>query len=249
MTGSRDRTEGPRAALWCPHGLARTVLPPEVAVVEAPPEDRTGSLYSVELREVQNAVPVRRHEFSTGRDCARAAMRALGVEPAPIPRDPDRAPVWPAGLAGSITHTRGHCAVGIARSTGSLSLGVDIEEEGRLLEAAARILTDDELQRFGQSGVPDPVVATLVFSAKECFYKAQHPHTGRYLGFRDVSIRVDWAAERFWATPLVDLSPLCGHGFAFAGQFRRCCGLVATGMVLRAEEAQPGEVPTSASAT
>ena len=56
------------------------------------------------------AVPQRRREFFAGRLAAHRAMEALGHLPEPVPMGQDRAPVWPQGLVGSISHGAGACA-------------------------------------------------------------------------------------------------------------------------------------------
>ncbi len=52
------------------------------------------------------AVPKRIHEFAGGRACARAALSQIGYGGVAVLRGADRAPIWPAGATGSITHTR-----------------------------------------------------------------------------------------------------------------------------------------------
>ena len=54
-------------------------------------------------------------------------MAALGVRGDPVRRGADRAPQWPAGLVGSITHTVGYSAAVVARQGSLLSLGIDAE--------------------------------------------------------------------------------------------------------------------------
>ncbi|WP_352542194.1 hypothetical protein [Mesorhizobium sp. M0018] len=53
------------------------------------------------------ALPLRGAEFLAGRAMADAALQALGQLTTEIPIGPDRAPVWPKGSVGSITHARG----------------------------------------------------------------------------------------------------------------------------------------------
>ena len=78
------------------------------------------TLHPAEAALVESARPQRRAEFATGRQCARIALREIGVEPPdhPILADPHGAPLWQAGVIGSITHTaRGACSF----STSSVS--------------------------------------------------------------------------------------------------------------------------------
>src|SRR5277367_2552834 len=68
-------------------------------------------------RELDRAVRARRTEFLAGRACARSALRKLadGRADDAIPIGPDRAPVWPAGIVGAITHAHGFAAAAVAR--------------------------------------------------------------------------------------------------------------------------------------
>ena len=55
---------------------------------------------------LSTAVAKRRSEYLAGRWCAREALAMLGMEGIPA-LGPDRAPQWPAGSLGSITHSQG----------------------------------------------------------------------------------------------------------------------------------------------
>ena len=161
-------------------GLVRMGVP--VAARVAPPDPGASSPYAAERAAVARAVPARRAEFLTGRLLARAALADLGVAPSEIARRPDRAPAWPAGLIGSITHTGGLCAALVARPAGSgaiIGVGIDVELDVRLDDAVIdRVLTPGERGALGARRGRDAVVA---FSAKEALFKAIHPATGVWL--------------------------------------------------------------------
>src|SRR5215469_3139377 len=63
-----------------------------------------------EAAHVARAVPKRVGEFAAGRACARRALEQLGVPDFVLRVGPHREPIWPVGMAGSITHTAGFCA-------------------------------------------------------------------------------------------------------------------------------------------
>src|SRR5258708_1959162 len=70
--------------------------------------------------------PRRPHEFERGRACAHRALERLGV-PGPVGRnDETRGPLWPPGVAGSITHTR---ALAVAAVMHGAALGIDLEPQ------------------------------------------------------------------------------------------------------------------------
>jgi 4'-phosphopantetheinyl transferase EntD len=71
-----------------------------------------------EAEQVAAAVFRRRQEYAAGRYCARRALSGLGIEGFILLNGPDRAPIWPTGVAGAITHTGGpggYCAAVVGR--------------------------------------------------------------------------------------------------------------------------------------
>lgn len=141
----------------------------------------------------ERATPKRVREFALARHCAREAMARLGIAGAqrlPILRVGARAPRWPAGLVGSITHTGAMAAAAVARIREYMGIGIDLERtrpvSRRLM---ARIVLPDE--QAWLDGLPDTersVGFALIFSAKESIYKAINPITGVFLGYRDACI-------------------------------------------------------------
>ena len=99
-----------------------------VVVVEASGDDApVEPLHPLEASFVRDAVPRRRREFAMGRACARRALARLGIENRPLLPGHDRAPVWPRGIVGSISHCEGFCAVAVARRDRTSSIGLDVE--------------------------------------------------------------------------------------------------------------------------
>src|SRR5438876_615194 len=76
----------------------------------------TSWLFGEERALVAGASPVRRREFTAGRVCARDALQQLGGPRCAILRDPSRAPIWPEGFVGSISHAAGYCVAAAART-------------------------------------------------------------------------------------------------------------------------------------
>ena len=145
--------------------------------------DHTDVLLPPEREGLKRMRTQRIAEYSSGRRVAREALEALGFENQPVVTR-GKAPVWPAGVVGSIGHTR-ELAVAVAARDETISgLGVDLELARRVGErVATRVLTDWELAQCR-----DSAWQTLLFSAKEAVYKAVNPLVGEYLGFRDVEI-------------------------------------------------------------
>jgi 4'-phosphopantetheinyl transferase EntD len=84
-----------------------TLLPEAVRHAEAYGDVPDEPPFPGEADLVADAVEKRRREFVTTRRCARQALAQLGVPPVPIRPGPGRAPVWPAGVVGSLTHCAG----------------------------------------------------------------------------------------------------------------------------------------------
>ncbi|NES14213.1 MULTISPECIES: 4'-phosphopantetheinyl transferase [Micromonospora] len=178
----------------------RDLLPPAVAVAVAGSADWAGTLLPAERACLgERAVPGRRRDFTAGRVCARRALAGLGVPPAPVPSAPDRSPVWPPGVVGTITHTRDYCAAAVARAADLRSVGMDAERRRELNPGVRRKVClpeeEAELARL-PVGVPWP---TLLFSVKETVYKAWWPVVGTWLDFHDARVTLDPDAGTFTA--------------------------------------------------
>jgi len=76
--------------------------------------DREAELLPEEAYVVQRAVERRRRQFAAGRVLARRLLAQLGHAPAPLLPGPDRRPLWPAGVVGTLAHTEEHVAVAVA---------------------------------------------------------------------------------------------------------------------------------------
>lgn len=176
-------TENPFAdphLIWCEAGFA-------VADVQALTADTPlGPLTLTLPDDLRAAVPKRRSEFLAGRACAALALRQAGLAEH-VPRK-GRAPLWPAGIAGSITHSRDRAIVAI--STHYTGVGLDCEAlvaPDRALQLAAAIYSETE-ERLRPAALPFATFFTLVFSAKEALYKALSPRLSRIPDFREVTL-------------------------------------------------------------
>lgn len=129
-------------------------------------------------------------DFSTGRYCAIKALEQLGIKDVLIPIGEDRAPVWPEGIVGSISHCDSLTGAIVAKSSDHISLGLDIEEIGRVTpDLWDLVFTENEKNYLSGLSEEDILVqSTAIFSIKEAFYKFQHPLTKTFLDFLDVEV-------------------------------------------------------------
>lgn len=156
-------------------------------------------LYPEEAAHVAKAVTTRVQEFAAGRLCARRVLAEFGVLNYPLKAAADRQPLWPASLVGSITHTEGFGAAVAAEKKLVAALGIDTEVAGRVKEELwPSICTEGEIAWLqARAQAQRDVAATLIFAAKEAFYKCQYPLTAEWLNFSDVTVSVPtWDAAR-----------------------------------------------------
>ncbi|WP_376870760.1 4'-phosphopantetheinyl transferase [Albirhodobacter sp. R86504] len=132
----------------------------------------------------------RRAEFLAGRAMAKAALEACALPSPEIPIGLDRAPIWPTGATGSISHARGHCAaVAMPAARPNVALGVDIEAFANPRAATAirkiALTPVDHAALKAHSAPPDAEdrLATLIFSAKETLFKTLYPTVRAHFGF------------------------------------------------------------------
>lgn len=170
----------------------RGMLPPQISVAEIGNAKEAPSLFPSERTQAAAFTLERRYEFAMGRQCARAALAALGFPPTEIPAGRNREPVWPAGVRGSLSHASGAWAAAVALRSDILSLGLDIDTDEALPEETAEeIVRRDERAQPTPIGMPIELWEKIVFSAKESVFKAWFPATGTWLGFPDCRIGVE----------------------------------------------------------
>jgi 4'-phosphopantetheinyl transferase EntD len=159
------------------------------------------TLHVEEAPYVARAVPKRVGEFAAGRACARRALAELAIVDFPLRVGSNREPLWPEGITGSITHTTGFCGVVVARKTETLSLGVDAELASAVQRRLWRQIATAQESCWLEGLQTDrgAIMASVLFSAKEAFFKCQFPLTREWLNFGDVAVRV--GRRNFHVTP------------------------------------------------
>jgi 4'-phosphopantetheinyl transferase EntD len=167
------------------------VLPSLVVVTARTDDDPDAVLASEEEPAVAHAVATRRAEFTTARSCARDALTRLGSPTPAVPVGEKRAPVWPDGVVGAITHCAGFRAAAVAWRSEVRTVGLDAEPHTALPDGVLEAVSDAGeravLSRLARES-PDVRWDKILFSAKESVYKAWFPLTGRWLGFEDAEL-------------------------------------------------------------
>jgi 4'-phosphopantetheinyl transferase EntD len=129
-----------------------------------------------------------RRASGAARIAARALLDEFGADrSAPLPRSPSGAPLWPAGIVGSLAHDEAFAVAAAARRGRVVGLGLDVEPAEPLPEEVVDIvLSETERRETGGDGVAQ----RLVFVAKEAVYKATNPLDGLWLDFPDIEVRL-----------------------------------------------------------
>jgi enterobactin synthetase component D len=142
----------------------------------------------------QQARQKRPAEFQIARQCAHTLLKELNCTETVGVND-DRSPIWPQGFVGSISHSDNWTWAAVAKQSEVASIGIDTET---IATPETREQTQHEIasnsdwviaQEFlGERGYSDESVFTLVFSAKEAFYKCWYPINQNYFGFEHAAI-------------------------------------------------------------
>lgn len=165
----------------------------------------------------------RQVEHLAGRVCARDALRALtGVAQIPAVGD-DRAPQWPLGITGSITHGDGWAGAVVAQSSAWRGLGLDVERrlaDQRAERLAEQILTPAELSRLDALPAAQRAARIgLTFSLKESLFKALYPLVLRPFYFHDAELIGAEPSGHAGLRLLIDLHADWLAGSQLQGQF------------------------------
>ncbi len=218
--------------------LLASLFPPFVIVEAAGTGDDDECLLPPEeSRWLAPMAPVRRREFTLGRNTARRALARLGFPRVAIGRQgDDRDPEWPAGIVGSISHTHGVAVAACARAGDVLAIGLDVERAGPLGDDIVRdICRDEELDALRGLEPPGPSDwPKLLFAVKEAGYKAWFPRTRAPLEFHSMHVTLDPLARRFSATVQhAATAHLSDAPWVLEGRFGWNADVVLAGAVIR----------------
>ena len=202
----------------------RAALPPGLGLGSADPRAPARGIWPAEEAATARMIPARLREFAAGRRAARAAMAALGLPAAALPMGPDRAPLWPAPVIGSIAHDGTVCLALVGRRADWAGIGLALEPD---LPLPGDLMTT--ICHPGEAA--DARAARAVFCAKEAAYKALHPQLGRPLAFHDMTVHVGPGCG-FAAVLGPDCTPLAA-GTRIEGRLFRGAGRLGALVLIR----------------
>lgn len=207
------------------------ILGPEVVVAQIE-ISRVDLAMSPRVAQPGGASLKRRREFLAGRLAAAEVLRGLGASSTDVRVGDRRAPAWPDGFVGSITHDAELACAAAARAGKVAGIGIDIEQADRFTDSLAeRIGSPAEFELWqGYQEHPVNHAGIALFSLKESVFKCLHRAVGKYFDFRDVQVYRSGFALRVSATGddsrLAELLP------RLRGDVRELGGKVISGCVL-----------------
>jgi 4'-phosphopantetheinyl transferase EntD len=149
-------------------------------------------LFPEETAAVARAIPMRQAEFAAGRRAARNALAQLGHPACAIPVGDHRAPIWPEGMIGTITHDKDLALAAVLPRERTFGIGIDLTEAAPLPGETRHEILPHALE----ASLTD-LEARAGFSAKESLFKALFPHIGTYFGFDTACVTPALAKDSF----------------------------------------------------
>jgi 4'-phosphopantetheinyl transferase EntD len=182
--------------------------------------DELGVQYNNSL---DRAVNKRKAEFLAGRYCAKTVLAQYDMTDFTIVADKNRAPQWPVGFKGAITHSNNNALVALSNNEAILGIGIDIESimsDKTMNDVKSAIVLGDENNFLNHDSMSPNTVVSTIFSIKESFFKAAYPSTGFYFDFDAVQItKLDPINNCFTLKVCQALNPQIRPGMVFSGQF------------------------------
>jgi enterobactin synthetase component D len=196
---------------------------------------------------LRNSVAKRQAEFLAGRLCARLALDRFGLGHETVVIGSRREPLWPQGYLGSITHNARYAAALVHPASQVRGLGIDIEtriDDAGRAAMLGLVVCDDEVQLLrSHATLPFDDLLTLVFSAKESFYKAAFAQVQAFFDYEAVRvIGIDELRAILRLRCAYTLSPGLPEGFICDVHFEWIdAGTLMTAVVLALEAAPGGD--------
>jgi 4'-phosphopantetheinyl transferase EntD len=181
---------------------------------------------------LQRAVAKRKSEFLAGRYLAKIALQSIGKSCHYIAIGKNRAPVWPQGILGSISHTSAIAQCVITDHQDYQNIGLDIEHW--LTSADANNIASSIVKSAAEylpimTYLPFNKALTLIFSAKESLFKAIYKEVGKYFDFYAAQVTsFQFTKNELTLTIIQELSLTIPYGKQFQCKYEIRDDLVVT---------------------
>lgn len=173
-------------------------------------------------RSLRSAVVKRRAEYLAGRYAAQQLLRDSGCYE-PVFLGTDRAPQWPPGWRGSISHTDQWAIAVISPASVPWRPGIDIESirADDLSETADLFVTPGEYNLLTGNGMQHEIALLFAFSVKESLYKSLYPQIQYLFGFDAAEIyQIEPSHQRVALRLVKTLTPQFPAGSSLSGYYQ-----------------------------
>ncbi|MGY2973527.1 enterobactin synthetase component D [Pantoea sp. PA1] len=220
-------------------GVSDEISDISVCLVEFDCSAYRDSLYTELFIQLPKALKsssyIRKADFLSGRYAASKILHPLGCKDN-IPIGIDRAPIWPQGWRGSISHSQNWAIVVLTSSKNDFYLGVDIEaiRPVAIREITSFFTNASEQNLLKKCEIEYETALTIAFSAKESLYKALYPMVRCFLGFEAARLtEIDTCKGRFKLMLTKALGLGLSQGCEFSGRYMIGAYGVATMIILK----------------
>lgn len=185
-------------------------------------EDALFNQFAIPFPEFLDKAPVkRRAEYLAARYAAKLLLEGEGCY-GDVGCSLSRAPIWPTGFSGSISHTNNFAIASIVPCHTALILGIDIEilDSKSIVKAAEIFTTPTEQALLASCNIVYETALLIAFSAKESLFKALYPEVKHSFGFKASRIcQLDMSACRMTFELMQTLTPTWTKGSFLYGYF------------------------------
>ena len=143
------------------------------------------ALLHEEMASLSFSTMERRRASGAARHVARELMNSMGFADLPILRSTFGAPIWPAGLVGSIAHDNRIAVAAVGLQRDLVAVGIDIEPVAPLPPDMLELIATPQERR---AITDNPLGTKLLFVIKEAVYKAAYPLDHKFLDFHDIDV-------------------------------------------------------------
>jgi 4'-phosphopantetheinyl transferase EntD len=212
----------------------RRLSPAGIEIAWGPITHMLPALTKRESESAGEVTTARTLELKAGRYFAKQALAGFGIKDVELPIGPDRSPVWPKGVTGSITHVRdrdfGYCAAAVGLTAQFSSVGIDMEYRRDLpLEVWQTFLTSNELDQIEKLNEGDQQENALCrWCVKESVIKALR------LGLDPLAIQTETTNIRGnWRVFRLDTDRFGSLGHGWSARSAQADGFVLAVVALR----------------
>jgi 4'-phosphopantetheinyl transferase EntD len=144
------------------------------------------------LENLESCSIKRKSEYLAGRYCVQKTLKAIHYKKTAISNGDSGEPLWPEDIIGSITHTNNSAICAIKRKRRTKEY-IGIDKEDWIAQAEAQTLSKYIINSFEHDYLETTKyqfnkLLTIIFSAKECIFKALFYEVNDFFDFNEVCL-------------------------------------------------------------